>query len=80
MGNRAKHGALTMAQDDHESPFPWDLWDGERSALEAATTRQAEAVAAGRRALNEGRAVIWLHGRPYEDPAADPQPETDRHP
>ena len=52
-----------------------------RKALdETNTTRQAEALADGRDALAEGRPVIWLHGRPYADPAAEPRPETDRHP
>lgn len=33
-----------------------------------AAERQAEALAAGRRALAEGRPVIMVHGRPYADP------------
>jgi len=41
--------------------------------------RQAEAVAAGRRAEADGRPVIYVHGRPYADPGDEeghqPAPE-----
>jgi len=36
-----------------------------------ATSQQAAALKNGRRALAEGRPVIWIHGRAYQDPAAD---------
>jgi len=40
-----------------------------KKALYAAALRQDEALAAGRRAAEEGRRVIYIHGRPYADPA-----------
>lgn len=39
--------------------------------------RQAAAAAAGRRAEAEGQAVIYIHGRPYADPDANPQERTE---
>ena len=36
--------------------------------------RQAAALEEGREALRAHRPVIWVHGRPYADPAADPAP------
>lgn len=32
---------------------------------------QRRAVLDGIAALNEGRPILWIHGRPYADPATD---------
>lgn len=37
--------------------------------------RQREALREGRRAEAAGLPVIYIHGRPYADPAADPPPQ-----
>jgi len=37
--------------------------------------QQAEALKAGRKAEAKGQPVIYIHGRPYADPATDPTPE-----
>lgn len=41
---------------------------------QAEPARQREALREGRQAEDEGRPVIYIHGRPYADPADDPQP------
>lgn len=46
-------------------------WAEQLAALEA---RQAEAARDGRAAEAAGRHVIYIHGRPYADPGADPAP------
>lgn len=42
-----------------------DCW---QNAQHQSAQRQDEALAAGRRAANENRPVIWIHGRAYTDP------------
>ena len=42
--------------------------------------RQRDAVREGRAAEAEGRPVIYVHGRPYADPAAAPDPKPPRTP
>lgn len=37
--------------------------------------QQAEALEAGRKAEAKGDPVIYIHGRPYADPATDPTPD-----
>lgn len=36
--------------------------------------RRKAAIAEGRKALLTGRAVIWVHGIPYADPADEEEP------
>lgn len=43
----------------------------ERRARQAEAQRQREAILKGRIAELEGRPVIYVHGRPYEDPDND---------
>lgn len=45
-------------------------WPTELAELRA---RQATALAEGRAAEAAGRPVIYIHGRPYADPASAPQ-------
>lgn len=53
-----------------------DLIDRIASQLKAnAAAKQAEAVSAGRKAEREGHAVIYIHGRPYADPADTENPK-----
>lgn len=49
-----------------------DRWTEHLAGLHA---RQAEAAREGRIAEAEGRPVIYIHGRPYADPGAEPPPK-----
>lgn len=50
----------------------------EQARLAALATTQAAAIQKGRRAAAAGLPVIYIHGRPYADPAFDPPPETEQ--
>lgn len=40
-----------------------------QAALYRSALIQEQALEAGRARVREGRPVIWIHGRPYADPA-----------